>query len=356
MSIRVQLGSQGLEVSRQGLGCMSMSGHYGAAKPEQDMIALIHHAVLDLGITFLDTSDVYGPFNNEILLGKALKGIPRDRVQLATKFGLYFDDQGQFVVCGHPSYVRSACEASLKRLNVEYIDLYYLHRVDTTIPIEATVGEMKKLVEEGKVKYLGLSEASASTIRRAHAVHPITAVQIEWSLWSRDVEDEIIPTCRELGIGFVAYSPLGCGFFSAGAKTLQGALDTDFRKTQPRFSTGNLQKNEQLFLQLHEVATRKGCSPGQLALAWVQHQGHDVIPIPGTTRISNLEENAEALKIMLSKEELEEIEALFQDGVVAGTRRTAAADAVWSHTHANTPPLASWLVSQTQSSPCETSP
>ncbi|PQM35954.1 putative aldo-keto reductase 2 [Prunus yedoensis var. nudiflora] len=216
---RIKLGSQGLEVSAQGLGCMGMSAFYGAPKPDADMISLIHHAI-DSGVTFLDTSDMYGPFTNEILLGKALKGGVREKVELATKFGIYFADK-KMEVRGDPAYVRAAAEDSLKRLGVDSVDLYYQHRIDTTVPIEVTVGELKKLVEEGKVKYIGLSEASASTIRRAHAVHPITAVQLEWSLWSRDVEAEIVPTCRELGIGIVAYSPLGRGFFSSGAKFVE---------------------------------------------------------------------------------------------------------------------------------------
>ncbi|XP_031379098.1 probable aldo-keto reductase 2 [Punica granatum] len=226
---RIKLGSQGFEVSAQGLGCMSMSAFYGSPKPEPDMIALIHHAV-NSGITFLDTSDVYGPHTNEILLSKALKGI-RDRVQLATKFGAYFEG-GKMHIRGDPTYVRAACEGSLKRLDVECINLYYQHRIDTRVPIEVTIGELKKLVEEGKVKYIGLSEASASTIRRAHAVHPITAVQLEWSLWSRDVEEEIIPTCRELGIGIVAYSPLGRGFFSVGPKLVENLSSDDARKVR----------------------------------------------------------------------------------------------------------------------------
>ncbi|XP_050277218.1 IN2-2 protein-like isoform X5 [Quercus robur] len=225
---RIKLGSQGLEVSAQGLGCMGMSAAYGPPKPDEDMISLIHHAI-HTGVTFLDTSDIYGPFTNEILLGKALKGGVREKVELATKFGASFAD-GKMEIRGDPGYVRAACEASLKRLNIDCIDLYYQHRVDTRVPIEVTTGELKKLVEEGKVKYIGLSEASASTIRRAHAVHPITAVQLEWSLWSRDVEEEIIPTCRELGIGIVAYSPLGRGFFSSGSKILENLTDGDFRK------------------------------------------------------------------------------------------------------------------------------
>ncbi|XP_044470603.1 IN2-2 protein-like isoform X2 [Mangifera indica] len=225
---RIKLGSQGLEVSAQGLGCMGMSAFYGPLKPEPEMIALIHHAI-NSGITFLDTSDVYGPHTNESLLGKALKGGMRDRVELATKFGACFQD-GKPEIRGDQAYVRAACEGSLHRLGVDCIDLYYIHRIDTRVPIEVTMGELKKLVEEGKVKYIGLSEACASTIRRAHTVHPITAVQLEWSLWSRDAEKEIIPTCRELGIGIVAYSPLGQGFLSSGPKLLENMSKDDVRQ------------------------------------------------------------------------------------------------------------------------------
>ncbi|KAL1154407.1 hypothetical protein V6Z11_A09G238900 [Gossypium hirsutum] len=232
---RAKLGSQGLEVSAQGLGCMGMSAFYGPPKPESDMIKLIHHAI-DSGITLLDTSDVYGPHTNETLLGKALKDGVRERVELATKFGIDYTD-GKRDIRGDPAYVRAACEGSLKRLGVDCIDLYYQHRIDTKVPIEVTIGELKKLVEEGKVKYIGLSEASASTIRRAHAVHPITAVQLEWSLWSRDGEADIIPTCRELGIGIVAYSPLGRGFFSFGPKIVETLSNDDFRKVCSYFHT-----------------------------------------------------------------------------------------------------------------------
>ncbi|CAI9117472.1 OLC1v1018870C1 [Oldenlandia corymbosa var. corymbosa] len=225
---RIKLGSQGLQVSAQGLGCMGMSAFYGPPKPEPEMIELIHYAI-DRGITHLDTAEMYGPYTNEILLGKALQGGLREKVEVATKFGVRLVD-GKREVCGDPEYVRAACEGSLKRLGVDCIDLYYQHRIDTRLPIEVTIGELKKLVEEGKIKYIGLSEASASTIRRAHAVHPVTAVQLEWSLWSRDVEEEIIPTCRELGIGIVAYSPLGRGFFSTGPKLLENLAEGDFRK------------------------------------------------------------------------------------------------------------------------------
>ncbi|KAI8012392.1 hypothetical protein LOK49_LG06G02237, partial [Camellia lanceoleosa] len=225
---RMKLGSQGLEVSKQGLGCMGMSAFYGPPKPEEDMIKLIHHSI-NSGVTFLDTSDVYGPHTNEILLGKALKGGMRDKVELASKFGSHFVD-GKTEIRGDPGYVRAACEASLKRLDMDCIDLYYQHRIDTSVPIEITMGELKKLVEEGKIKYIGLSEASPSTIRRAHAVHPITAIQLEWSLWTGDVEEEIVPTCRELGIGIVAYSPLGRGFLSSGPKLVENFANEDFRK------------------------------------------------------------------------------------------------------------------------------
>nr|ABN08782.1 Aldo/keto reductase [Medicago truncatula] len=270
---RMKLGSQGMEVSLQGLGCMSMSAFYGPPKPEPDMISLIHHAIQS-GVTFLDTSDIYGPHTNEVLLGKALKGV-REKVELATKFGVRAGD-GKFEICGDPGYVREACEGSLKRLDIDCIDLYYQHRIDTRLPIEVTIGELKKLVEEGKIKYIGLSEASAATIRRAHAVHPITAVQLEWSLWSRDVEEDIIPTCRELGIGIVAYSPLGRGFFSTGTKLLDNLPQDDYRKHLPRFQTENLQQNQTIFDKVNELATKKGCTPPQLALAWLHHQGNDV--------------------------------------------------------------------------------
>nr|AFK33677.1 unknown [Medicago truncatula] len=265
---RMKLGSQGMEVSLQGLGCMSMSAFYGPPKPEPDMISLIHHAIQS-GVTFLDTSDIYGPHTNEVLLGKALKGV-REKVELATKFGVRAGD-GKFEICGDPGYVREACEGSLKRLDIDCIDLYYQHRIDTRLPIEVTIGELKKLVEEGKIKYIGLSEASAATIRRAHAVHPITAVQLEWSLWSRDVEEDIIPTCRELGIGIVAYSPLGRGFFSTGTKLLDNLPQKNNRKHLPRFQTENLQQNQTIFDKVNELATKKGCTPPQLALAWLHH-------------------------------------------------------------------------------------
>ncbi|KAH9326999.1 hypothetical protein KI387_007177 [Taxus chinensis] len=248
---------------------------------------------------------------------------------------------GKYKFSGHPAYVRAACEASLKRLDVDYIDLYYLHRIDTTVPIEITIGEMKKLVEEGKIKHIGLSEASASTIRRAHAVHPITAVQIEWSLWTRDVEEEIVPTCRELGIGIVPYSPLGRGFLSAGAKILENSADSDYRKYLPRFTGDNLERNKAIFEKLCAIAKSKECTPGQLALAWVQHQGNDIAPIPGTTKVKNLEENINALFVKLKPEEIKEIEEIVASGNVYGDRYgSAEVDFTWINSE--TPPLSSW--------------
>ncbi|CAL5032935.1 unnamed protein product [Urochloa decumbens] len=334
---RMKLGSQGLEVSAQGLGCMGMSMAYGERKPEADMVALLHHAVA-AGVTFLDTSDVYGPHTNEVLLGKALQqGGVREEVQLATKFGITPD---LTEVRGDPAYVRASCEASLKRLGVDCIDLYYQHRIDTRVPVEVTVGELKKLVEEGKIKYIGLSEASASTIRRAHAVHPITAVQLEWSLWSRDVEQDIIPTCRELGIGIVAYSPLGRGFFSGGAKLVSELPEDDFRKNLPRFQPENMKKNALIFERVSEMAARKGCTTSQLALAWVHHQGSDVCPIPGTTKIANFNQNLGALSVKLTPEEMAELESYASMDDVQGDRYHNTFLNTW--TDSETPPLSSW--------------
>ncbi|XP_027165386.1 auxin-induced protein PCNT115-like [Coffea eugenioides] len=332
---RIKLGSQGFEVSAQGLGCMGMSGSYGPPKPEPDMIKLIHHAI-SRGITHLDTSDFYGPHINEILIGKALKEGLREKVELATKFALSFEN-GNFIIHGDPAYVRAACEASLKRLDVDCIDLYYQHRIDTRVPIEVTIGELKKLVEEGKIKYIGLSEASASTIRRAHAVHPITAIQLEWSLWSRDVEEEIIPTCRELGIGIVAYSPLGQGFFSSGPKLIENLTEGDYRKYQPRFQAENLEHNKNLYERVNAIASRKGCTPSQLALAWVHHQGNDVCPIPGTTKIQNLDQNIGALSVKLSAEDKAELESIA--AAVKGNRYATDAN-TWKTS--DTPPLSTW--------------
>ncbi|XP_074306863.1 putative aldo-keto reductase 4 [Silene latifolia] len=334
---RIKLGSQGLEVSAQGLGCMGMSAFYGPPKPDEDMIALIHHAV-DSGITLLDTSDMYGPHTNEVLLGKALKDGWREKVELASKFGINFMD-GKREIRGDPEYVRAACEGSLKRLGVDCIDLYYQHRIDTKLPIEVTMGELKKLVEEGKIKYIGLSEASASTIRRAHAVHPITAVQLEWSLWTRDAEEEVIPTCRELGIGIVAYSPLGRGFLSSGPKMVENFTKDDFRQYMPRFQPENIEHNKLVFERVSEIATKKGCTPAQLALAWVHHQGDDVCPIPGTTKIENLNQNIGALSVKLTSEEIAELESLVSADIVKGDRY-GALSSTWKNSE--TPPLSSW--------------
>ncbi|XP_042059217.1 auxin-induced protein PCNT115-like [Salvia splendens] len=334
---RIKLGSQGLEVSKQGLGCMGMSASYGQRKPEDEMIQLIHHAI-NSGVTFLDTSDAYGPHTNEILIGKALKGGMREKVQIASKFGITHMG-GKMDIHSEPEYVRASCEASLKRLDTDCIDLYYLHRIDTRVPIEVTMGELKKLVEEGKIKYVGLSEASVSTIRRAHAVHPITAVQNEWSLWSRDLEEELVPTCRELGIGIVPYSPLGRGFLSLGPKLIQNLPEGDYRKLFPRFSTENLETNKVVYEKISKIATSKGCTPSQLALAWVHHQGDDVCPIPGTTKIDNINENMGALSVKLTPEEMSQLSALAD--MVKGDRH-AFMENTWMHS--NTPPLSSWKV------------
>ncbi|WOH12374.1 hypothetical protein DCAR_0831877 [Daucus carota subsp. sativus] len=332
---RMKLGSQGLEVSAQGLGCMGMSYFYGQTKPDSDMIRLIHHAVQS-GVTLLDTSDFYGPHTNEILISKALKDGVRDKVQLATKFGIRMDGEIR-VVQGDPEYVRACCEASLKRLEIDFIDLYYQHRIDTQVPIEVTMGELKKLVEEGKIKYVGLSEASASTIRRAHAVHPITAVQLEWSLWSRGVEEDIIPTCRELGIGIVAYSPLGRGFLSGGSNLVDSLAKDDYRKALPRFQKENIERNKILSDRVNAIASNKGCTPSQLALAWVHHQGSDVCPIPGTTKIENFDQNIGALKIKLTTHEMAELESIANS--VQGERYPTGAA---SYLNSDTPPFSSW--------------
>ncbi|GFP94195.1 probable aldo-keto reductase 2 [Phtheirospermum japonicum] len=316
---------------------MGMSAFYGPAKPDEDMIQLIHHAIAS-GITHLDTSDMYGPNTNEILIGKALKGGMREKVELATKFGIKMDAYNM-EIRGDPAYVRACCEASLKRLVVDCIDLYYQHRIDARVPIEVTVGELKKLVEEGKIKYVGLSEASASTIRRAHAVHPITAVQLEWSLWAREAEDEIIPTCRELGIGIVAYSPLGRGFFSGGAELIQDLTSDDYRKILPRFQPENLEHNKKLFERVKDMATKKGCTPSQLSLAWVHHQGNDVCPIPGTTKIANLNQNIGALGVKLTPEDIAKLQFIASADVVKGDLNRHD----YHHwRHSDTPPLSTW--------------
>jgi aryl-alcohol dehydrogenase-like predicted oxidoreductase len=303
------LGPDGPEVSAIGLGCMGMSAFYGATD-EQESTRTIHRA-LDLGCNFLDTSDMYGPHTNERLVGAAIAG-RREEVFLATKFGIKLEpgEAGgppKRSIDGSPDYVRSACEGSLQRLGVEHIDLYYQHRVDPGTPIEDTVGAMAELVEQGKVRHLGLSEASAETIRRAHAVHPITAVQTEYSLWTRDVEGEILPTLQELGIALVAYSPLGRGFLSGRFSSPEDLDDGDFRKYGPRFTGENLQQNLKLAERVKELASEKGITPGQLALAWVLHRGEHIVPIPGTKRVSYLEENLAAAEVKLSDEEVERI-------------------------------------------------
>ena len=316
---RRRLGTQGLVVSTEGLGCMGMSEFYGPSD-DAEAIATIHRA-LELGVDLLDTADMYGPFTNERLVGRAVAG-HRDRVVLATKFGNQRRDDGSWIgINGRPEYVRSACEASLARLGVDHIDLYYQHRVDKTVPIEETVGAMAELVEAGKVRYLGLSEAAPATIRRAHTVHPITALQTEYSLWTRDPEQGVLPVVRELGIGFVAYSPLGRGFL---AGRFRGADDLtapgDFRTRHPRFQDENLARNLELLRRLELIAADKGCSAAQLALAWVLHRGPDIVPIPGTKRLRYLEENVAAAAIVLDAEELARLDEALPPGATAGAR------------------------------------
>ena len=312
------LGTQGLEASAIGLGCMGMSEFYGSGN-EQESIATIHHAI-DRGVTFLDTADMYGWGKNEELVGKAIAD-RRERVFLATKFGNVRGPAGEFLgVRGDPEYVRSACEASLKRLNIDVIDLYYQHRVDTKVPIEDTVGEMVRLKEEGKIRFLGLSEAAPQTIRRAATVHQITAVQTELSLWSRDAETEVLPTVRELGIGYVAYSPLGRGFLSGRFKSPEDFPEDDFRKFHPRFQGENFAKNIQLVREVEKMAEEKGCTTAQLALAWVLAQGDDIVPIPGTKHVRYLDENIGALEVKLSDEDLKRLDEILPPGAAAGER------------------------------------
>ena len=325
-----KLGQQGLTVSELGLGCMGMSDFYTASdsstaqgadkgRDEKESVATIHRAI-ELGITFLDTADMYGPFTNEQLVGKAIND-RRDKVILATKFGNVRGEDGSFLgINGTPEYVRKACEASLRRLKTDVIDLYYQHRVDRATPIEETVGAMAELVKEGKVRYLGLSEAAPATIRRAHATHPISALQTEYSLWTREPEDEILPTIRELGIGFVPYSPLGRGFLTGRFRTIDDLPADDYRRNSPRFQGDNFQKNLDVVQLVEQMAAEKNCTPSQLALAWLLHRGDDIAPIPGTKRVKYLEENAGAMTVELTAADMRRIDQIAPLGVAAGTR------------------------------------
>ena len=313
-----QLGHGGPTISEMGLGCMGMSAFYGE-HDDAASIATIHRA-LDLGINFLDTADAYGPFTNERLVGRAIRD-RRSQVVVATKFGNVRNEDGSWLgINGAPEYVQRACDASLQRLGIDTIDVYYQHRVDATVPIEETVGAMAELKNAGKIRFLGLSEASEGTIRRAHAVHPITALQTEYSLWSREPEERLLAVCRELGIGFVAYSPLGRGFLTGRFKTLDDLAANDWRRNNPRFQADNFRKNLEIVGRVKRVAARKRCTPAQLALAWVLAQGEDVVPIPGTKERERLEENAAAADIHFSAEELSEIDAVLPRGIAAGTR------------------------------------
>lgn len=312
------LGSQGLNVSELGLGCMGMSAYYGTYD-DAESEATIRRA-LDLGTTLFDTADVYGPFTNEALVGRVLADV-RERLVIATKFGNVRNNVGESLgVNGRPEYIKRSCDLSLQRLGVDYIDLYYQHRVDPDTPIEETWGALGELVEAGKVRFLGISEAAPQTIRKAHSVHPISALQTEYSLWSRDVEDEILPTCRELGIGFVPYSPLGRGFLTGEITSPEDLAEDGFRRTSPRFEGENFQKNLELVDRVREMAAEKDVTPGQLALAWLLHQGEDIVPIPGTKRRERLEENAAAVEVRLSEDDLKRIDEAAPAGVAAGER------------------------------------
>jgi aryl-alcohol dehydrogenase-like predicted oxidoreductase len=315
-----KLGTQGLETSAMGLGCMGMSEFYGDRSDEGESVATIHRA-LELGVNFLDTADMYGPHTNEQLVRKAIHG-KRDKFVIATKFGIVRDANNPLKrgINGRPEYVRSSVEGSLKRLGVDTIDLYYQHRVDTNTPIEETIGEMALLVKEGKIKYIGLSEAGPETLRRAYAVHPIAALQTEYSLWSREPEDQIIPSCRSLGIGFIPYSPLGRGFLTGAYKSIEDFRSDDFRRSSPRFQGENFEKNLELVRHIEALAAEKGCTPSQLALAWVLAQGDDMVPIPGTKRRQYLEENIGAIDVKLTAADLERIEEIAPKGAAAGDR------------------------------------